>query len=70
MRLKYPRPGCKAGDFIITWLMGAWNCEAFTRREISPDRDLPLEAVQSGLETLLSHAELVQSNTALLYKMT
>ena len=38
--------------------------------EIAPDWDLPTEAVQSGLETLRSHLELVQGNTSLLYEMT
>ena len=38
--------------------------------EIAPDWDLPTEAVQSGLETLRSHLELVRGNTALLYEMT
>lgn len=38
--------------------------------EIAPDWNLPAEAVQSGLETLLSHLMLVQGNTALLYEMT
>lgn len=33
-------------------------------------RDLPTEAVQSGLETLRSHLKLVWGNTALLYEMT
>ena len=37
--------------------------------EIAPDWDLPAEAVQSGLETLRSHLELVQGDTALLYEM-
>lgn len=37
--------------------------------EIAPDWDLPAEAVQSGLETLRSHLELVRGNTALLYEM-
>ena len=37
--------------------------------EIAPDWDLPTEAVQSGLETLRSHLELVRGNTALLYEM-
>ena len=31
--------------------------------------DLPTEAVQSGLETLRSHLELVQGDAALLYEM-
>nr|WP_287227638.1 hypothetical protein [Oscillibacter sp.] len=38
--------------------------------EIAADWDLPTEAVQSGLETLRSHLELVQSDAALLYEMT
>ena len=38
--------------------------------EIAPDWDLPTEAVQSGLETLCSHLELVQDDAALLYEMT
>ena len=38
--------------------------------EIAPDWDLTTQAVQSGLETLRSHLELVQGNTALLYEMT
>ena len=38
--------------------------------EIAPDWDLLTETVQSGLETLRSHLELVQGNTALLYEMT
>ena len=33
--------------------------------EIAPDWDLPTEAVQSGLETLRSHLELVQDDAAL-----
>ena len=37
--------------------------------EIAPDWDLPAGAVQSGLETLRSHLELVRGNTALLYEM-
>ena len=37
--------------------------------EIAPDWDLPAEAVQSGLETLRSHLELVRGDTALLYEM-
>jgi len=37
--------------------------------KIAPDWDLPTEAVQSGLETLCSHLELVQDGTALLYEM-
>ena len=35
----------------------------------APDWDLPAEAVQSGLETLRSHLELVQGDAALLYEM-
>ena len=38
--------------------------------EIAADWDLPTEAVQSGLETLRSHLELMQSDAALLYEMT
>ena len=38
--------------------------------EIAPDWDLLTEAVQSGLETLRSHLELVQDDAALLYEMT
>ena len=38
--------------------------------EIAPDWDLPTEAVQSGLETLRSHLELVQGDATLLYEMT
>ena len=38
--------------------------------EIAPDWDLPTEVLQSGLETLRSHLELVRGNTALLYEMT
>ena len=38
--------------------------------EIAPEWDLPTEAVQSGLETLRSHLELVQGDAALLYEMT
>lgn len=37
--------------------------------EIAPDWDLTVEAVQSGLETLCSHLELVRNDTALLYEM-
>ena len=37
--------------------------------EIAPDWDLPAGAVQSGLETLRSHLELVQGGGALLYEM-
>ena len=38
--------------------------------KIAPDWDLLTEAVQSGLETLRSHLELVQGDAALLYEMT
>ena len=38
--------------------------------EIAPVWDLPAETVQSGLETLRFHLELVRGNTALLYEMT
>ena len=38
--------------------------------EIAPDWDLPTEAVQSGLNTLRSHLELVQGDAVLLYEMT
>lgn len=37
--------------------------------EIAPDWDLPTGAVQSGLETLLSHLKSVRDDTALLYEM-
>ena len=30
-----PAPGSKVGDFIMTWLMGPWNCGVFTHREIA-----------------------------------
>ena len=30
-----PAPGSKVGDFIMTWLMGSWNCGVFTHREIA-----------------------------------
>ena len=38
--------------------------------KIATDWDLLTEAVQSGLETLRSHLELVQGDAALLYEMT
>ena len=37
--------------------------------EIRSDWDLPTGAVQSGLETLRSHLELVQGDAVLLYEM-
>ena len=37
--------------------------------KIAPDWDLSTEAVQSGLETLRSHLELVRGDVALLYEM-
>ena len=36
---------------------------------IAPDWGLPAEAVQSGLEILLSHLKRVQGDAALLYEM-
>lgn len=30
-----PAPGSKVGDFIMTWLMGSWNCGVFTHRQIA-----------------------------------
>ena len=30
-----PAPGSKVGDFILTWLMGSWDCGVFTHREIA-----------------------------------
>ena len=38
--------------------------------EIAPGWDLPAKVVQSGLETLRSHLELVRGNTALLYELS
>ena len=38
--------------------------------EIAPDWDLTTQAVQSGLETLRSHLELVRGDIALLYEIT
>ena len=37
--------------------------------EIAPGWDLPAKVVQSGLETLRSHLELVRGAAALLYEM-
>lgn len=37
---------------------------------IAPDWDLPNQAVERGLETLLSHLKQVQDDTVLLYEMT
>ena len=37
--------------------------------EIAPDWELTVEAVQSGLESLCAHLELVRDDTALLYEM-
>ena len=37
--------------------------------KIAPAWDLTTQAVQSGLETLRSHLELVQGDAALLYEM-
>ncbi len=37
--------------------------------KIATDWDLPTNAMQSGLETLRSHLELLQGDTALLYEM-
>lgn len=45
-----------------------WNLPELAA-EIASDWDLPTEAVQSGLETLRSHLELVQGDAALLYEM-
>lgn len=36
---------------------------------IATDWELPVEAVQRGLETLLSHLKLARGDTALLYEM-
>ena len=30
-----PAHGSKVGDFIMTWLMGSWNCGVFTHRDIA-----------------------------------
>ena len=43
---------------------------ALLEGELASDWDLPTEAVQSGLNTLRSHLELVQGDAALLYEMT
>lgn len=37
--------------------------------EIAPNWDLPAQAVQRGLETILSYLEQVQGSNALLYEM-
>ena len=48
----------------------SWDELGKLAAEIAPDWDLPTEAVQSGLNTLRSHLELVQGDAALLYEMT
>lgn len=49
--------------------IGRWEPLPETAAEIAPDWDLPTDAVQSGLETLRSHLELVHGDAALLYEM-
>lgn len=38
--------------------------------EIAPDWELPVEAVERGMKTFLSHLERAKGNTILLYQMT
>ena len=57
-----------------SWRLNCWQLREQDlpelAAEIAPDWDLPTEAVQSGLNTLRSHLELVQGDAALLYEMT
>ena len=58
------------GAAVLAALVLAMLCVPALAAEIAPDWDLPTEAVQSGLNTLRSHLELVQGDAALLYEMT
>ena len=59
------------GELASALLATLWEQElSKLAAEIAPDWDLSTEAVQSGLETLRSHLELVQGGAALLYEMT
>ena len=59
------------GELASKLLAALWEQDlSELAAEIAPDWDLPTEAVQSGLETLRFHLELVQGDAALLYEMT
>ena len=70
---------CSGAVYMAIWLEGELASQLLAAlreqdlpelaAEIAPDWDLPTEAVQSGLETLSSHLELVQGDAALLYEM-
>ena len=58
------------GELVSALLAALWEQElSELAAEIAPDWNLPTESVQSGLETLRSHLELIQGDTALLYEM-
>ena len=64
---KGPQPG---GPYLIQMPVSYTHLDLpELAAEIAPDWDLPAEAVQSGLETLRSHLELVRGAAALLYEM-
>ena len=59
------------GELASKLLAALWeHATSELAAEIAPDWRLPTEAVQSGLETLRFHLELVQGDAALLYEMT
>lgn len=66
--VRFPAP--QTEDTLDCALLEGELASQLLAAEIAPDWDLPTEAVQSGLETLRSHLELVQGDAALLYEMT
>ena len=65
--VRFPAP--QTEDTLDCALLEGELASQLLAAEIAPDWDLPTEAVQSGLETLRSHLELVQGDAALLYEM-
>ena len=66
--VRFPAP--QTEDTLDCALLEGELASQLLAAEIAPDWDLPTETVQSGLETLRSHLELVQGDAALLYEMT
>ena len=66
--VRFPAP--QTEDTLDCALLEGELASQLLAAEIAPDWDLPTEAVQSGLNTLRSHLELVQGDAALLYEMT
>lgn len=78
-RVNAPRTDDALDCVLIDNALAEALCVAFMERnvtpsslatELEPDWDLPVEVLESGIQTFFSHLELVEVGAVLLYEMT